>query len=304
MSTPQREPEIKIDFDSLPKDTLLLSDYGFGKFQKIEDNIVELDLGWAKCFCHRSTLKQSITLQLRTFWPKATKSEFSLDASPNDKISSIIDKASKEIGVPAADLRLVCQGKELKAGAKDADTTTVASAQLSPPYHILCIVDRQSAFVLDMQYCGGDISLSADGSTATICTDCNRCYMVRANRAFTKGKHFWKVRIERCDASNIFIGVCAESARLDWYLGQGSDSWGYHSSGNIYHRGGSRPYGEGMRPGDVVTVTLDMEARAVSFARNGKNFPTAFTSLPSKVYPALSLFGKHDCVKLIEFGTL
>ncbi len=46
-----------------------------------------------------------------------------------------------------------------------------------------------------------------------------------------------------------------------------------------------------------------MDARTLSYAKNGQNLGVAFTDLPDQLYPAFSLYTKGDHLQLIEFGT-
>jgi hypothetical protein len=78
---------------------------------------------------------------------------------------------------------------------------------------------------------------------------------------------------------------------------------GYYGCGNTYRSGSSSSYGQSYRTGDVITLQLDMDARTLSYMKNGTSLGVAFTDLPDQVYPAFSLYTKNDHFQLIDFGT-
>jgi len=59
-------------------------------------------------------------------------------------------------------------------------------------------------------------------------------------------------------------------------------------------------YGAVYGTGDVIEVTIDMDARTLSFAKNGVSHGVAFENLPAEgVYPAFYLYGEDASVEIL-----
>ena len=59
-------------------------------------------------------------------------------------------------------------------------------------------------------------------------------------------------------------------------------------------------YGSGYGTGDVIEVTIDMDARTLSFATNGVSQGVAYENLPAEgVYPAIYMYGENDSVQIV-----
>jgi hypothetical protein len=60
-------------------------------------------------------------------------------------------------------------------------------------------------------------------------------------------------------------------------------------------------YGAGYGTGDVIEVTIDMDARTLSFAKNGVSQGVAYENLPEEgVYPAIDSYREHNSVEIIR----
>jgi len=107
-----------------------------------------------------------------------------------------------------------------------------------------------------------------------------------------KMKARWEVSIKQGD--NMGVGVCnlvggLKSAKNRKLLAQSftNDINGYGYMGNdggTQRSGRYRKYGEKFKAGDKVQVTLDMKAKTLSFALNGKDQGVAFKNLPDGEY--------------------
>lgn len=105
-------------------------------------------------------------------------------------------------------------------------------------------------------------------------------------------------------------------------MGSDEHSWGYDGAGQISHAGQLVDWGEKVRasphdllrrfsltrrqfePGDVVSSTLDLAARSISFAKNGRSLGAAFSGLSSSLrlahmYPAVALKVRGCCRAMI-----
>ena len=87
------------------------------------------------------------------------------------------------------------------------------------------------------------------------------------------GIHKWEVVIDNSKSSNIMIGVCDKKQSLLQFVGGDSQGWAYyaHNPGYKYHGASAEVYGDPYGAGDVVGVTLDMNAGTISFSKNGND---------------------------------
>jgi hypothetical protein len=123
----------------------------------------------------------------------------------------------------------------------------------------------------------------------------------RASVKMTNGIHKWDVRIDRCISKNIFIGVSTADARLDNYVGCDKYGWAFLANKAIWHNKSKlKGYGELFRTGDVITVSLDLDAGTLSYALNGKDLGVAIDGLVGQcLYPSFSLYNEDDQLSII-----
>ena len=130
----------------------------------------------------------------------------------------------------------------------------------------------------------------------------NSAQTVLGNKAITKGKHYWEVRINysKNRASDIMIGVTDESTvSLTNYCSHNSRGYAYYArNGNKYFNSGSVAYGQPFNMHDKVGVLLNMQKGELSFVMNGVSQGVAYTGLSGSYRPAVSLPNKDDSVTL------
>lgn len=127
------------------------------------------------------------------------------------------------------------------------------------------------------------IALSCDGRTATCITSDGRGTAFAA-AGFTKGIHYWEVKIEHADVGSIFIGVAEKPSPSS---GGGSSLSGYGIERNklqrwlgmgfvnfraTYTAGAERVYGAHCHKGDIVGVLLDCDSGRISFFYDGLKY--------------------------------
>lgn len=127
---------------------------------------------------------------------------------------------------------------------------------------------------------------------------------VRATAGYRHGVHTWLLKVDKCVSKNIFVGVVDAFAAVDNYVGSDAHGWGYLANKAVWHnRSKLGSYGELYTEGDVIGVTLDMDAGTLSFSRNGKALGLATEGLAGELYPAVSLYNKDDQVTIVPPGT-
>jgi hypothetical protein len=197
----------------------------------------------------------------------------------------------------------------------------------------------EAKFALDEAHCGDDIEILSDRVSATIHIN-NKWRSVRGALPIASGRRCWDVRLERCQSSNMFIGVCADGFDVNNYCGKDGFSYGLYGCSNVYHMAASRKYGETVHTGDVVRVLLDQDRRTLHYELNGtplglgtfvsgvargprETYPTArlthaalgswldprtarctaFDNLPAVVYPCFSLYTVDDEFTVENYST-
>jgi len=222
--------------------------------------------------------------------------------SVNEPIVTLFKLLKAKFRLDEDQMRLVHNGREITKDLAANKHKPLVFLGILPPFNLLLVVDEISRFVLDPSHCGDSLVLSADRLGAGVETD-SRWLTVRGTACFRKGKHYWTVLLHCCKSNNFFIGVCVDGVRYNNYLGNDEFGYSYYGCGNAYRKGNSSSYGQTLKSGDSIDVYLDMDARTLSFSRNGHDLGVAFRDLPSGMYPAFSLYTKGDHFSLTSFGT-
>jgi hypothetical protein len=134
----------------------------------------------------------------------------------------------------------------------------------------------------DRDYHAASMTLSRDGRTLT-CVSPDGRGSAFASVGFTRGVHYWEVKLEQADIGSVFIGVAEKpnaapssgrssfgnenSPRLNRWLG-----WGFVNFRATYTAGAERVYGAHCHNEDTVGVLLDCDAGRVSFFYDGMKF--------------------------------
>eukprot|EP01029_Cantina_marsupialis_P017936 TRINITY_DN4057_c0_g2_i2.p1 TRINITY_DN4057_c0_g2~~TRINITY_DN4057_c0_g2_i2.p1 ORF type:complete len:1511 (+),score=591.48 TRINITY_DN4057_c0_g2_i2:227-4759(+) len=123
---------------------------------------------------------------------------------------------------------------------------------------------------------------------------------IMCTEVFSTGVHSWEVQVEKVtSAANIFFGVSQVKSNLvNSYCGKDQESWGWIGCMALWHEGKKLKtnYGKRLSSGDVVRVTLDLNARTIAYAVNGIDYGIAFTDLPAdgQFVPAFSMYNSSD----------
>jgi hypothetical protein len=141
----------------------------------------------------------------------------------------------------------------------------------------------------------GAIKISKDGLECDN-TSGRNFETVKADVKVKGGKWYYEAKL--LTYGKIHIGWCTDKCTIQTnsYTGLGHDteSWAYDGSYQVVWHGSSSNntrYGEYWNNGDIIGCVLDLEAKQMSFYRNGKDLGVAFSSLSvgDGYYPAASL---------------
>ena len=108
---------------------------------------------------------------------------------------------------------------------------------------------------------------------------------------YSRGCHYWEVKIESCESGSIFIG-CAEkppfeaNQRFNRWLG-----WGFVNFRATYSGGSERVYGVHAHAGDIIGVLLECDAGRISFFYDGMKYGEHILNDLGCAFENLSPFG-------------
>ncbi|XP_072428176.1 probable E3 ubiquitin-protein ligase HERC1 isoform X3 [Chiloscyllium punctatum] len=122
-----------------------------------------------------------------------------------------------------------------------------------------------------------------------------------ATTAITSGCFHWKFYITRENKGN--EGTCVGVSRWpirDFNHRTTSDMWLYRAySGNLYHCGEQGCILPSYTQGDCVTCVLDVEARTISFGKNGEEPKLAFEDVDAtELYPCVMFYSSNPGEKV------
>jgi len=127
------------------------------------------------------------------------------------------------------------------------------------------------------------ISLSKDKRSVT-CAASDGRGVAFGNVGFTKGVHYWEVKLEKAEIGSVYIGVAEKPGststasqassfgfesqpRLNRWLG-----WGFVNFRATYTAGAERVYGAHCHSGDTVGVLLDCDAGRINYFIDGVKY--------------------------------
>ncbi|XP_078541321.1 putative E3 ubiquitin-protein ligase HERC1 isoform X2 [Lissotriton helveticus] len=122
-----------------------------------------------------------------------------------------------------------------------------------------------------------------------------------ASTAVTSGCYQWKFYIVKENRGN--EGTCVGVSRWpvhDFNHRTTSDMWLYRAySGNLYHNSEQTLTLSSFTQGDFITCVLDMEARTISFGKNGEEPKLAFEDVDAaELYPCVMFYSSNPGEKV------
>ncbi|GCB70606.1 hypothetical protein scyTo_0005723 [Scyliorhinus torazame] len=128
-----------------------------------------------------------------------------------------------------------------------------------------------------------------------------------ASTGIASGCYQWKFYIVKENRGN--EGTCVGVSRWpvhDFNHRTTSDMWLYRAySGNLYHNGEQTLTLFSFTQGDYITCVLDMEARTISFGKNGEEPKLAFEDVDAtELYPCVMFYSSNPGEKLMILNRL
>ncbi|XP_044024831.1 E3 ubiquitin-protein ligase TRIM9 isoform X2 [Siniperca chuatsi] len=148
-------------------------------------------------------------------------------------------------------------------------------------------------FTFDPSTAHRDIVLSNENQTVSCNSYDDR--VVLGTAAFSKGTHYWEVRIDRYDNHpDPAFGVARINTMKDMMLGKDDKAWAMYVDNNrswFMHNNSHTNRAEGgITKGSTVGILLDLIKHTLTFFINKEQHgPTAFESLDGVFVPAVSL---------------
>mmetsp|Transcript_36487 Transcript_36487/g.88057 ORF Transcript_36487/g.88057 Transcript_36487/m.88057 type:complete len:5319 (+) Transcript_36487:189-16145(+) len=151
----------------------------------------------------------------------------------------------------------------------------------------------------DKTFHASSLSVSRDGTTMS-CVSSDGRGTAFANVGFSKGVHYWEVKLESCDIGSVFIGVAEKPSagtsgasvtsgnppRLNRWHG-----FGFVNFRATYTSGAERIYGAHCHAGDTIGVLLDCDGGRISFFYDGMKYGEHILNDLGVAFENLSPFG-------------
>jgi hypothetical protein len=209
-----------------------------------------------------ASMKNQADVDARSPFQSLYEELFGTNVFPVDLLRNRADGARLRV---TSEMRLF-RGKS--TGNKGGIPATI-QAPLPPPIYF------------DRDFHASSLSLSRDGRTVS-CVSADGRGTAFASVGFTKGVHYWEVKLEQADIGSVFIGV-AEKPTSSGGSGSsvGHDSpprlnrwhgWGFVNFRATYTAGAERVYGAHCHAGDTVGVLLDCDSGRISFFFDGLKY--------------------------------
>ncbi|KAM9778807.1 E3 ubiquitin-protein ligase TRIM9 isoform 5-T5 [Syngnathus typhle] len=150
-----------------------------------------------------------------------------------------------------------------------------------------------ACFAFDPTSAHRDIVLSNENQTVSCNSYDDR--VVLGTAAFSKGTHYWEVRIDRYDNHpDPAFGIARINTVKDMMLGKDEKAWAMYVDNNrswFMHNNSHTNRAEGgITKGATVGILLDLTKRTLTFFINKEQHgPTAFENLDGVFVPAVSL---------------
>lgn len=255
------------------------------------------DSGWVARFGQPSFVPGCVTVLSPTkFSCPESQAEHDVQSSTKSLYEELLGNSSFDVNV----LRNPADGGKLKIlnemrlyrGRKSTNIFTSCLSTIQSPL--------PPPITFDREYHASSLSLSRDGRTVSCVSLDEGRGTAFASMGFTKGAHYWEVKLEQADVGSVFIGVAEKpigagsgssysfdsSPRLNRWHG-----WGFVNFRATYTSGAERVFGSHCHAGDTVGVLLDCDAGRVSFFFDGLKYGEHILNDLGCAFENLSPFG-------------
>lgn len=255
------------------------------------------DAGWVSRFGHPSFVPGCVTVLSPT-----TSASPGGHAEPDvqSSISSLYEELLGSNTFKVQVLRNPADGSKLEI---DSEMRLYRGRQSSSPcLHRLppSLSPLPAPLTFDRENHAPSLSLSRNGRTVSCVSSDGGRGTAFASMGFTKGVHYWEVKLEQADVGSVFIGVAEKP------IGSGSGSsytfdspprlnrwhgWGFVNFRATYTSGAERVFGSHCHGGDTVGVLLDCDTGRLSFFFDGLKYGEHILNDLGCAFENLSPFG-------------
>jgi len=170
------------------------------------------------------------------------------------------------------------------------------ACQLSKP---LVEAPMPPSMHFDQDFHASSLSLSCDGRTLS-CVSSDGRGTAFGNIGFSKGVHYWEIKLEQADIGSVFVGVAEKPNENGSGSSHAYDSpprlnrwhgWGFVNFRATYTTGAERIYGAHCHAGDTIGVLLDCDSGRISFFFDGLKYGEHILNDLGCAFENLSPFG-------------
>lgn len=133
-----------------------------------------------------------------------------------------------------------------------------------------------------------DASITLSGGNLTAACSLAGQGAVRSIAGVTQGKWYWELTVQTANAREE-VGVITSAGAINTFLGNNAAGYAYFSfDGNKYNNSAGAAYGAAYGNTNVISVLLDMDAKTLTFWKNGVSQGQAFSGLSGTMHAAFS----------------
>lgn len=222
------------------------------------------------------------------------------ESSKNTSKSLLYEELSGSSDFDVTVLRDPADGSPLKVSSEMRLYRGLSSSSTSTCELSKTVTQLPAPLTFDRDFCSSSLTLSRDNRTISCTSADSGRGTVFGSLGFTKGVHYWEVKLEQADVGSVFIGVAEKP------FGSGSGSsyifdtpprlnrwhgWGFVNFRATYTAGAERVFGSHCHAGDTVGVMLDCDSGRVSFFFDGLKYGEHILNDLGCAFENLSPFG-------------
>ena len=145
---------------------------------------------------------------------------------------------------------------------------------------------------LNINDMGGTTSVTISDGNLTVANARNTYFgTALSNLSMTSGKYYCEGTVDSNDATTLLCGILKiDPLESRWntddeQIGYSQYGYGYRSNnGNKENNLSNSSYGDSYGDGDTIGIALDLDAKTISFYKNGTNQGVAYSGIPAGEY--------------------